>query len=224
VADEKQRARMIDRQHHDRTLAGLVVVEVAAIVSRRPGSRSEVAGRRDTHASQHRFSRKLQLDYIARRLFQPHGLAFEVKLPRNQIGSPGTDQIIFVTVRVETFDRFGRQRKQSEPVGSEAPPAVQPNPRKVDDERVGRLRAFNVERPGQRVAGLATADILLVLTAGVNRFSDDSVARTHALERGVGAGEGVMISCGYYLMNLGRRYGSPADIHTQDNGEQRGAR
>src|SRR5262249_648315 len=39
-----------------------------------------------------------------------------------------------------------------------------------------------------------------------------------------GAEEGVVISCGYYLMNLGRRYGSPADIHTQDNGEQRGAR
>ena len=151
-------------------------------------------------------------------------LTIEVEVPRNQVGATLTDQIVFVAIRVESFDRFGRQRKQSEPVGRISPPAIQPHLGEADDERVIRFSAFDIERPGERVAGLASADVLVILSTGIDRFGDDGDAGLHTFEHRVCARKGVVVGRGDHLLNLSRRDRFRTRSQAREPAEERGAR
>src|SRR5690348_1460403 len=100
VAEEQQSSRMIHGQHHDGSLAHLVVVEVAAIGAGRSGCRSEIAGRSYANATQHRPRREFELHAAAGRFAQAYGSAGDVDIPGHDAGASLANEILLVLVGV----------------------------------------------------------------------------------------------------------------------------
>src|SRR5262249_45153934 len=117
IANEEQSAWMIDGQHHDGIFTDLVVIEITSIRTRWLGGRSKFSCRGHTDASEHWFCRKLKFDDVAHGLLQLNRSAVEVKFPWNEAGISRQYEVFLIVGRIETFDRFRRQRKQTEPIG-----------------------------------------------------------------------------------------------------------
>src|SRR5262245_4337796 len=200
---------MIDRQYHGGTFADLVVVQVAAVGSRRPRSWSKIAAGSDPHASEHGPDRKLQLDSITDWLAQPRHLALQVEIPWHGISAPFVNQVLFVPVGVNVLHILGSQGEQAQPIAGISPVAVQADAHEPHDERISRLGSLNVEGSGKRVARLRMAlNSFVILARRIDGLGDYTVTWFDALQDWMPPKERAVIHFGFYFVDLaqhGRR-------------------
>ncbi len=189
-------------------LADLVVIEVAAIISRRRGGRCEISRRGHTDTSQHGPHGELQLHLAAGGLAQVNGAAREVDVPGHDVVAALPYHVRLVVVRVDSLDIVRGQGEEAQTVSRISPVAVQPDLAQLDRERVARFRPFDVEGTGERVAAWRHLFVALILPAGVQRPGDYHVAGLDPLEDGVGVGESTVVVIGNaraVLREQGRR-------------------
>src|SRR5688572_29123428 len=106
VTDEQKSPWMIHREHHHRAFANFVVVQVSSIGPRRAGGWSEVTCWRNAYTSEHRLGWKLEFDARCGRFAQANCLPLQINIPWHKVGSAWANQIVFVTIRIESFNRF----------------------------------------------------------------------------------------------------------------------
>src|SRR5437867_9717522 len=104
------------------------------------------------------------------------------------------------------LDILRREREQAEPERRIAPIAVQPHLLKGDSNRIARLRAFDVKRASERIAGLRMPlHVFVILSPGVERLGDNNVPRLDSLQNRVLMRKRAVVAIGNDLVSLGVR-------------------
>ena len=146
VADEQQRAFLVDGQVDRDALAKPVVIHVAAPGSEPAGAEGLIGRRRDPDAAEHR----LQLDAEVLQTFgglgehRDAGLAVELPFAVELVVELGVAVIA------------GLDGAGHDAVAAAGGVAVQPDAQELDRERVAGHRAFHVERARLRIAAHAS--------------------------------------------------------------------
>src|SRR5579863_5815389 len=104
------------------------------------------------------------------------GVVSEVEVPGRHVSGALAYQVHFVGPGEEVFDILRRESEKTQAESGVAPVAVEAYFTKMDQNGVTGLGPFDVERAGERVAGLAAVDALLILAARVQRFCDHHIA------------------------------------------------
>ncbi len=112
VTHEEQPAWVVDRQVDGRSLADLVVIEVAAVGPRRPRGRREVARRRHADAAEHRPRGELERMGLTLRRPEPDSVRLAVDVPGHDRLAPLDDKVRVDIVRIDVLDHLWRQRER----------------------------------------------------------------------------------------------------------------
>ena len=198
-----------------------VVIEVPAVIAGRARCGSEISSRSHADTPEHRPGRKLHRVYAAGRLAQTDCLPLEVQIPRHDVDAFLDDLARLVAVRIDAFDRFGRERVQPEAIRAPAPVAVHRDLAEADDQRIARLRTFDEKRSREGVRRARLHGPVLIAAARIERFGGDDLARLDSGEHRMRARKRVVVGLGDDGLRLAGRSRLTGNAETDRRARQR---
>src|SRR5437879_5498278 len=123
--------------------------------------------------------REFKLDALAERARGRDRSTAAIQIPTQRVAAAGLQPAITAVCRKKPLDRFGSQGTGRNADAVPAPISIQTDAVKLHNQRIARLRAFDIERACEDVIVVQDQLACFITAARIKALGDYSVARAY---------------------------------------------